>query len=132
MAVKKNKDFYDLYSEVLSSDAIIKIDSGWYQLVEEMLAAIKVYQDVNLIECDLTPVYIKKITCKQGWLNVEYAGGDDVVQHIIRYSLRISFKICEMCGDHGNLFCSDKYMKWSNKRTLCTKHAISLFFYKMT
>ena len=132
MAFKKNKDFYDLYSEVLASAAIIKVDPGWYQIVEEMLAATKVYQDVNLIEYNLVPVYFKKIACKEGWLDVEYTGGDEVIQHIISYSLRISFKTCEVCGDLGNLYCSDKYMKWSNKRTLCIKHAIALSFYKMT
>ena len=132
VAIKKIKDFYDIYSEVLASDAIIKVDPGWYQIVEEMLAACKVYQDVNLVEYDLEPLYFKKIACKHGWLDVEYVGGDEVIQHIVSYSLRISFKTCEICGDIGNLYCSDKYMKWSDKRTLCVKHAISLSFYKMT
>ena len=132
MVVKKNKDFYDIYFEVLSPDAIIRVDPGWYQIVEEMMAAIKVYQDVNLIEYNLAPVYFKKITCNSGWLDVEYTGGDEVVQHIINYSRRMSFKICEVCGSLGNLYCSDKYMKWSHKRTLCVKHAIELSHYKMT
>ena len=132
MVVKKIKDFYDQYSDVLTSDAVIKIEPGWYQIVEEMLAAIKVYQEVNLTEHEVIPIKIKKIACKQGWLDIEYDGGDDVSKHIISFSLRISFKTCEICGDNGNLYCSSKWMKWSHKRTLCIKHAIELSFYKIT
>jgi len=125
----KGEELYKKYSDLLIMPDIIIIDSGWYQIVNEMLAAIKVYQDVNLGKSALIPTVFDAITTKQGWLDIEHFGGDEVVEEIVKFSRILSFKTCEKCGKIGNLYCSGKWMHWSNKKTLCKKHAVELYYY---
>ena len=120
------------YSDLLESSNIINVDPGWYQIINEMLAAIKIYQDVNLGKCDLVPTVFDVIKTKHGWLDVQYCGGDEVIAEIVKFSRILSFKTCEKCGKMGNLYCSAKWMHWSNKRTLCTSHAVELYYYTIS
>jgi len=115
----------------MASD-IIDIDPGWYQIINEMLAAIKIYQDVNLGKCDLVPTVFSVIKTRHGWLDVQYYGGDEVIAEIVKFSRILSFKTCEMCGKMGDLYCSGKWMHWSHKRTLCKNHAVELYYYTIS
>ena len=130
-----NNNFSPLYNkfpELLLEKNVIKCDEGLYSTIAEMLAAVKVYQDANLGKCDLIPTVFDLIESKYGVLNIEYYGGEEVVEHIVNFTKRISFKTCELCGNIGQLYCSTKWMHWSNKKTLCTKHAVNLFYYTIT
>ena len=78
------------------------------------------------------PTIFKSIKSQHGWLDIEYIGGDEVVQHIIDFTKLLSFKTCELCGKMGNLYCSTKWMHWSEKKTLCQRtcsKAILLYNY---
>ena len=119
------------YPTLINDDTEIKYDEGWHNIVEGMLAALKVYEDANLGKSNLTPVYISKIESKFGALDIEFEGGDDVVQEIVIFSKTLSFKTCEKCGKLGKLYCSTKWMKWSYKKTLCTAHAVELYYYSI-
>ena len=119
------------YPTLINGDTEIKYDEGWHNIVEGMLAALKVYEDANLGISNLTPVYISKIESKFGALDVEFDGGDDVVQEIVIFSKTLSFKTCEKCGKLGKLYCSTKWMKWSYKKVLCTAHAVELYYYSI-
>jgi len=129
MDTKKYNSLFEKYSELLPSENIIQIDEGWHQIVEEMLSAIKIYQDTNLGYCNLIPTVFNLIKTNQGWLDIEFCGGDEVVAEIIKFSKSLSFKTCEMCGKMGQLYCGNKFMHWSNKKTLCKTHAVKLFYY---
>jgi hypothetical protein len=122
---------YKNFPELLSDPNIIEIDDGWYIIVEDMLSAIKIYQEMNLGKSSLIPTLFTKIKAKQGWLEIEYSGGDEVVAEIVKFCRILSFKTCEVCGKIGQLYCSEKWMHWSNKKTLCTDHAVKLFYYTL-
>jgi len=132
MGNNKFSPLYDKFPELLLEKNIIKCDEGLYSTIIEMLAAIKVYQDANLGKCDLIPTVFDLIESKHGVLNIEYSGGDEVVEHIVYFTKKISFRTCEVCGKMGQLYCSTKWMQWSNKKTLCKDHAIKLFYYTIT
>jgi len=124
---------YKKYSDILLHENIfINIGDGWERLIEELLAATKVYQDVNIGYSDFEPVVFTLIRSNQGWLEIEFEGGDHVVTEIANFSRTLSFKTCEICGTLGKLYCSDKWMHWSNKKTLCTSHAVKMYYYQIT
>ena len=121
------------YSDILLDDQVfLDIEDGWEQIITELLGAVKIYQDVNIDHDDFQPVIFTSIRCNDGWLDVEFEGGDDVVAEIATFSRILSFKTCEICGTIGKLYCADKWMHWSTKRTLCTSHAVKLFYYRIT
>ena len=123
----------DKYSDILLDDQVfLGIEDGWEQIITELLGAVKIYQDVNIDHDDFQPVIFTSIRCNDGWLDVEFEGGDDVVAEIANFSRILSFKTCEICGTIGKLYCADKWMHWSTKRTLCTSHAVKLFYYRIT
>jgi|TARA_R110002012_G_scaffold221752_1_gene393297 hypothetical protein len=127
------KKIYEKYSDIILDEYVfVDIGDGWSQIVEELLAATKVYQDINIGTTDFTPVIFTTIAARHGWLNVEFDGGDEVVAEIANFSRILSFKTCELCGTIGKLYCSEKWMHWSDKKTLCTSHAVKLFYYRIT
>ena len=132
MGNNKFSPLYNKFSELLLEKDIIQCDEGLYNTIAEMLAAVKVYQDANLGKCDLIPTVFNIIESKHGVLNIDYCGGDEVVEHIVDFTKKISFKTCERCGKMGQLYCSTKWMHWSKKKTLCKKHAIELYYYSIT
>ena len=132
MSINKFIKLYNRFPELIPSQNIIECNGGLYNVIEDMLAAIKVYQDANLGKCDLIPTVFNLIKIKHGYLDVDYSGGDEVVQEIINFTKKISFKTCEICGKIGQLYCSTKWMHWSNKKTLCKQHAVNLYYYTIT
>ncbi len=124
---------YEKYSDILSNkQVLVNIGDGWERIVVELLAAVKIYQDVSLGKGDYKPVIFDSIRSKEGWLEIEFRGGDGVVAEIANFSRILSLKTCELCGNMGKLYCSEKWMHWSNKKTLCASHAIKLFYYRIT
>ena len=131
MSSKKFRTLYKKYPELLTDNTTINCDEGLYVIIEEMLIAIKTYQDVNLGTTSLIPTVINFIEVKFGVLNIGYSGGDELVQHVINFAKKISFKTCEACGNIGELYCSTKWLHWSRKKTLCKQHAIEYFYYTL-
>jgi len=131
MGSEKFRTLYKKYPELLSDNTTIDCDEGLYAIIEEMLIAIKTYQDVNLGTTSLIPTVINFIEIKFGVLNIDYSGGDELVQHVVNFAKKISFKTCELCGNIGELYCSTRWLHWSHKKTLCKQHAIEYFYYTL-
>ena len=119
------------YPTLITDSTVIKYEEGWHNIVEGMIAAVKVYEEANLEKPDWVPVVFSKIESKFGALDVEFEGGDEITQEIIIFSKTLSFKTCEKCGKLGKLYCSTKWMKWSHKKILCTAHAVELYYYSI-
>jgi len=120
------------YPTLISDTTEIRYDEGWDNIVEGMLAAIKIYEESSLTDAKtIEPVVVEKLVSRFGGLDVEFEGGDDVVQEIVIFSKALSYKTCEKCGKLGKLYCSTKWMKWSYKKVLCTAHAVELYYYSI-
>ena len=132
MGNDKFSNLYEKFPQLLPEKSIIECDDGLYQIIKEMLGAIKIYQDADLEKLNFFPVIFNSIKVKYGGLEIDYSGGDGVIQHIVDFTKKLSFKTCELCGKVGSLYCSTKWMHWSHKKTLCNKHAIELFYYTLT
>ena len=131
MGDDKFSELYKKYPKLLPEKNIIDCGGGLYQIIKEMFGAIKIYQDVDLEKSQLPPIVFNSIKIKYGGLEIDYSGGDGVIQHIVDFTKKLSFKTCESCGKIGKLYCSTKWMHWSNKKTLCNKHAVELFYYSI-
>ena len=123
---------YKKYPKLLPKKNIINCEAGLYDIIEEMLAAIKNYQNTDSGTLSLTPVVFNSLEIEYGTLDIDYSGGDEVVRHIVNFTKKLSYKTCELCGKVGKLYCSTKWMPWSNKKTLCNKHAVELFYYNIS
>jgi hypothetical protein len=125
-------ELYENYSELIEEKNSLKVPPGWETIVLEMLEAVKVYEKMEIETSDYIPTKFTKIKNKDGWLDVEYNGGDYVVDEIVRFARILSFKKCEVCGImNSKVYCSTKWMHWSHKKTLCKSHAIELYYYRI-
>ena len=125
-------NLYENYSDLIEHRNSIKVPPGWETIVQEMLEAVKVYEKMEIETQNYIPTTFTKIKNKDGWLDVEYDGGDYVVEEITRFDRILSFKKCEMCGImNSKVYCSTKWMHWSYKKTLCKSHAIELYYYRI-
>ena len=125
-------DLYEKYPDLIEHKNFIKVPAGWSTIVEEMLEAVKVYEKMEIDSKNYKPVNFTKIKNNNGWLDVEYDGGDYVVDEIVRFARILSFKKCELCGImNSKVYCSTKWMHWSYKKTLCKSHAIELYYYRI-
>ena len=49
-----------------------------------------------------------------------------------KFTDKLSYTTCAICGrSSSTLYCAEKYLHWSNKKTLCRSHALKLFYYSM-
>ena len=127
-----SQSLYDSYSDLIEHRNSIKVPPGWETVVQEMLEAVKVYEKMEIETPDYVSTIFTKIKNNDGWLDVEYNGGDYVVDEITRFARILSFKKCEMCGImNSKVYCSTKWMHWSYKKTLCKSHAIELYYYRI-
>jgi hypothetical protein len=110
----------------------INCNLGWVKIIDQMCDAIKLYLDYEE-NALVDQVVFESVKEKFGVLDISFVGGDDVTKHIIKYCERLSWKTCSVCGDQpSTLFCSTKWRNWSYTKTLCEKHAISLFYYRIS
>lgn len=111
---------------------VINCELGWVKIIEDMCAAIDNYLQYHE-NMYVDQVVFESIKEKFGVLDISFVGGDEVTDHIIQYCERLSWKTCSVCGDQpATLFCSTKWRSWSHTKTLCEKHAISLFYYRIS
>lgn len=107
----------------------ILVDDGWHQLLEEMLGCIKHHEEQLKISddyrkklglepenIDYDPVEILQVKEKFGGLRCFFRGGDSYVAGVVNMTEVMSFRICEKCGDRGEV----RDLTWM--RTLCDKH----------
>ena len=86
-------------------------DDGWYKLIHELCVQIQKHAAEN----DLDPVALQ-VKEKLGGLRFYLRGADERIDALIDGAERRSFKICEVCGEPGQL----RAHGWL--RTLCDKH----------
>jgi hypothetical protein len=85
-------------------------DKGWHPLIIELIEKITPLTE----NMDIQVTQIKE---KFGGLSFYINHGTDEIFNIIQKYEEMSYKVCEVCGNHG------KYRrKLSWKRTLCFKH----------
>ena len=123
----KFQEIYKKYPEQFLKN-VINCEEGWFPMIDEMCSTIQTYLSFD-VTARATPITFTKIKEKYGVLSISYEGGDPVIERIIKYTQKISYKTCEYCGDEGDLYCSTKWRNWSKTKTLCQKHAIELFYY---
>jgi hypothetical protein len=130
VAVVKNLDIIKNYQHLFDKSMIIKSGLGWNSIIQDMCLSI----DFLIDEFDdgrYDNFKITKIENKFGVLNVEYEPFDLNVKKIIDFAQKISYHTCETCGDKGKIYCSSKWLHWSNYKTLCKEHAISYYYYEI-
>ena len=127
-----SQSLYEEFSHLIDDPKSIKVPAGWETVVKEMLQAVDVYHKMESGEFGATPTKFTKVKNNNGWLDVEYEGGDFVVDEIVRFARILSFKKCEVCGImNAKVYCSTKWMHWSYKKTLCKSHAVELYYYRI-
>jgi len=120
---------YDKYPSLLPKNSI-KCKAGWYNVINQMCAAIQVYVDNDISGMKINPQF-EYIRERYGVLDIRVSNGDDIVKLIANSCEKLSYHTCEYCGTKGELYCSSKYKSWSHFKTLCLNHAIELFYYKL-
>ena len=127
--MKKCSDIYDKYPQLFIKNCI-DCESGWYDIIDHMCAAIQVYLEHELADEEIDP-YFTSIKEKFGILRIEVQNADKVINTIVKGCEKLSCQICEYCGRDGELYCSSRYKNWSHYKTLCLDHAIELFYYRL-
>ena len=130
MITKTLEETYELFSYLFGGleSEVFDCDPGWSDIIYEMCLAISGYKTID----EKCKIQINKIEQKFGVLNVEYETNSKTITELIKYTERLSYTNCEICGRSGaTLYCAEKYLHWSNKKTLCRSHALKLFYYSM-
>jgi hypothetical protein len=129
---KPPKDFFGIYTKhpTLFPKNCIQCRTGWYEIIDQMCSAIRVYVDNEIYDKEIHPQF-KHIRERFGILDIQIEGGDEVVNLVAKSCERLSCKTCEYCGTPGDLYCSSKHRDWSRCKTLCIDHAIDLFYYQL-
>ena len=130
LPAKSAREIYEKYPKQFPKNSI-DCNTGWLKIIDEMCATIQIYIDFEIGD-KVSQVEFVEIIESHGVLDIVYTGGDKVVKHVVELCKRLSYKTCEYCGKIGNLYCSTKWRKWSNTKTLCEKHAIEFFYYRLT
>ena len=113
----------DLYPKIFKSFCgYFNVGTGWYSLVEDLCLVLDGYDLINKSEI----FQIIEVENKFGVLNICYTGGDDLVERMVHFAERLSYKTCEECGSPGTLFSSDG-TRFGHLTTLCKKHGLIKF-----
>lgn len=102
----------------------VECGDGWYDLIDTLCRAIKVYESNLESKKDFDDSYFtnyKKVKFDQvkekfGGLRIYYKGGDSYVSGLVSMAEDMSYKICEICGNKG----SPNKKGWIS--TLCDAH----------
>ena len=95
-----------------------------------MCLAIQTYIDKEMSDEVLFPEF-KYIREKFGVLDIELEDSDPILDIVTKSCEILSFRVCEYCGEEGELYCSSKWRNWSYYKTLCLDHAIEFYYYKL-
>lgn len=107
----------------------IHVRDGWHQLLEEMFGCIKHHEEqlkisddyrkkvgLEPISTDYDPVEILHVKEKFGGMRCHFRGGDQYTSGVIHMAEVMSFHICDVCGNKGEI----RDLSWM--RTLCEAH----------
>lgn len=92
--------------------------NGWYEIISNVCWMIKQHEDNKrwrqeylekneperlANEPEYFPVKFDQVKEKYGGLRLYFSGGDEYVEGLVRMAEAISYTICEVCGNKGNL-----------------------------
>jgi hypothetical protein len=106
----------DRYPQLFSSPSLREVEClpGWFQLLNGLCEAIRRHLDCH---AEVPKIKVVRIKEKWGELRFYYIGGDPFCQQLVDDAVAASLKICEVCGDHGELVGE----RWVSVR--CAAHA---------
>jgi hypothetical protein len=127
--VRYNKEYHQMREAALEGDwslfnksqekliaASTEDHSDWLQRQREQLLG-PVSEFLEQVECKIEPVTVIQVKEKFGGLRFYYDGGDEYIQGAVSMAERMSYSICEECGNLG------KSRSGGWVRTLCDQHA---------
>ena len=91
----------------------LEVSDGWYNLIYEMCKHL-----AHLAELEASPVIFSQIKEKFGGLRAYTEGSTELQDIVINYYEDRSYRVCETCGDDGQIRNSKFWL-----RTLCDRHA---------
>jgi len=123
MKEELEKELFDKYPKIFRQKDLpmqvtamcwgIDVGDGWYDLIDSMCHQIQHHIDwrtgsgvfdgresENLPDIQVETTQVKE---KFGGLRFYYVGGDDFVEGIVRLGEAMSYKICEICGNKGEV-----------------------------
>ena len=123
MKEELEKELFDKYPKIFRQKDLpmqvtamcwgIDVGDGWYDLIDSMCHQIQHHIDwrngcgvfegresENLPDIQVETTQVKE---KFGGLRFYYNGGDDFVEGIVRLGEAMSYKICEICGNKGEV-----------------------------
>ena len=101
----------------------IECESGWFELINELLDAIQHYCKDN----NKPFINITQIKEKMGGLRIYYTGGDELIDGMVWFAEHMSYYICEYCGTNKDVglttgwystICKDCHSKIKNRKDL--------------
>ena len=101
----KNRDMTILETPIAWG---LECDDGWYDLISMLCHNIQSYVDWKSStlsseeRVSLQPV-ADQVKQKFGGLRFCVTGGDETIEGMIRMAESMSYKLCECCGNKGNL-----------------------------
>ena len=118
------------HPHLFSPGAFIDCGFGWQTIIDDMCLSL----DFFIEEFDKEKYQdfkINSIISKFGVLNVDYDNSDPSLKKIIDFAIKLSYHTCEVCGKPGKIYCSNKWLLWSNYKILCKDHAIQYYYYEI-
>lgn len=77
-------------------------NDGWYDLIKGVCQAITQHQEYLAGEgAPFSDFAFSQIKEKYGGLRLYHYGGDDFIEGVIDLAERLSYSICERCGNKG-------------------------------
>ena len=73
-------------------------NDGWYDLLDHLCYMI----DDRQVKVGLD-IHVSQIKEKFGGLRFYCYGGDDVVYYLVDFASKLSYTVCEQCGNRGKL-----------------------------
>ena len=132
MTERQEKSLFKSYSHLfLDFDNLsFNFGRGWYNLITELCRTLDLYISIYP-KNDLSRFKIVSLKQKFGCLEIESINSTKEIDTILQATSILAYKTCEKCGKIGNLYCSTKWLHWSNKKILCQTHAVELYYYSL-
>lgn len=115
---KYPKIFSDIDKDMTESPMYwgLEINDGWYDLIDTLCSTMQNWIDNNSHR-NISQVVAEQVKEKYGTLRFYVRGGDNYTDGMITLAESMSEKICELCGDPGQI----RNYSWVS--TLCEIHA---------
>lgn len=116
MSPELQNQLYEKYPRQYNSIRKIYCSDGWYAIISKCCSVIDDYIEKNLEKgIDLQFEWVQQKS-KFGGLRLYYNGGDDFISGVIYMAESISYDICCLCGNKGELCQKNNWLE-----TFCAK-----------